>query len=214
MKKRVITLMFTWMFAALLAAGCGKTDAPTEESVEISEEAQEDTTDTEDAAAEEAEAEADLEEEFLPEEEEPEPVLEEPVTDEWAVNLYQATLEDDYEKVRELVPDIETVRQNCAPYEDKTWAMWDYETAYRMMMSDGQVMGIIVYDNEMPQINVFVSYHEGDGFWYTGYGDHCITLAGDGTYSYIKDGKEVISTSEWQKGFVMGEDDVWAIWHM
>lgn len=228
MKKRVITLTFAWMLAVLLAAGCGNTEEPAEEAAAETEEAAEPEETAEEEPAEEAapEEEPAVEEPVTeePVAEEEEPVTEElteippvPETDEWAASLYEALLADDYQKVMGIAPDPETVHEKCAPYEDAGWALWDYETAYRMEMSDGQVMGVILYENEDGswEIDSFVSYQEGDGFNYTGYGDHQVTLYSDGGYSYIQNGNEVVSHSDYQSDFTMeSEEDVYSIWHM
>lgn len=240
MKKRVVTLTFAWMLAVLLAAGCGNTEAPTEEvTVETGEAAESEETaeeePTEEAAPEEEEPAAEepageetaaeqtageepAEEESMPEEEEePAEIPPVPETDEWAANLYNALLADDYKTVMELAPDPATVHEHCDPYVDAGWSWWDYESAYRMVMSDGQVMGVILYENEDDswEIDSFVSYQEGDGFEYTGYGDHQVTLYSDGGYSYIRNGNEVVSESDYESGFTMeNEDEVYAIWHM
>lgn len=227
MKKRAVTMTFAWMLAMMLAAGCGKTEAPEEEAATDIEETAEPEESVEEPVQETTVEEEPVEEELTEEEPAPEeePVEEEqaeippvPETDEWATNLYEALLADDYQTVLEIAPDPETVRENCAPYEDAGWSLWDYETAYRMEMSDGTVMGVILYEFEEDgtwEIDSFVSCQPGDGFEYTGYGDHQVTLYSDGGYSYIQNGNEVISESDSQSGFTMeSEDDVYAVWHM
>ena len=201
MKKRVVTMTFAWMLAALLAAGCGNTEAPAEEAEAEIEEAAEPVEEAEEEAVEEEPAE-------IP------PV---PETDEWATDLYNALLADDYETVLELAPDPATVHEHCDPYEDTDWSLWDYETGFRMVMSDGQVMGVVLYENDDDswEIDSFVSYQEGDGFDYTGYGDHQVTLYSDGGYSYLKNGNELVSNAEGQGSFTMeSEEDVYTVWHM
>ena len=129
----------------------------------------------------------------------------------------QALLADDYETVLELAPDPATVHEHCDPYEDTDWSLWDYETGFRMVMSDGQVMGVVLYENDDDswEIDSFVSYQEGDGFDYTGYGDHQVTLYSDGGYSYLKNGNELVSNAEGQGSFTMeSEEDVYTVWHM
>lgn len=222
MKKRIFIAVFAWMLAVLLAAGCGNTETPVEEVAAEIEEAEEAAEETE--AEPEAEPEEDPEEEELIEEPMPEeaPVEEAaeippvPETDEWAANLYNALLADDYKTVMNLTPDPETVREHCAPYEDTSWALWDYETAYRMVMSDGQVMGVILYEFEDDdwEIDSFVSYWDGDGFWNTGYGDHQVTLYANEGYAYLQNGNEVISQSDYQESITLGEDEAYSIWHM
>lgn len=223
MKRKTVTLTFAWMLAAVLAAGCGNTQAPVEEAeAEIEEAAEPEEEAEEEPVEEEPIEEEPVEEE--PAEEEPEEEAEEepaeippvPETDEWATNLYNALLADDYKTVLEAAPDPETVREHCAPYEDAGWSLWDYETAYRMEMSDGQVMGVILYENEDGswEIDSFVSYQEGDGFSYTGYGDHQVTLYSDGGYAYIKNGNEVVSQADYLVGGPLGEDEAYTVWHM
>lgn len=175
------------------------------------------TPSSEEASSEEALSEAlAIEEPYV---EESEPSSEEAqaaVDNEWFTGLYSALLQDDYKTVMEILCGLENVREKCATCEYTEWAFWDYETAYRMTMDDGQVMGIIVYAHEdgYHEINAFVSCQPGDGFDYTGYGDHCVVMYGDGTYAYIKDGNQVISTNSGQGSFTMEEDDIWTVWHM
>ena len=172
---------------------------------------------TEEASLEESLSEALTIEEPSAEESEPSSEEEQAAVDnEWFAGLYSALLEDDYKTVMEILGGLENVREKCATCEYTEWAFWDYETAYRMTMDDGQVMGIIVYAYEdgYQEINAFVSYQPGDGFDYTGYGDHCVVMYGDGTYAYIKDGNQVISTNSGQGSFAMEKDGIWAVWHM
>lgn len=240
MKKKLIALALAWTLAIVSMTGCGNTEAPAgtdgsasvPENTDASSEESTPSTDAEASSEEtdssetesgtsseasestessEAESESSEEEATSSDEEEITPV-----TDEWAVNLYNALLEDDYETVMGILVDASTVKEMCAPYEYTEWAMWDYETAYKMTMSDGQVMGIIVYEHEDNQweISSFVSYGNSDGFDSTGYGDHCVLMHPDGTYAYIKDGNEVISTIPDQTGFTMEEGGIWTVWHM
>lgn len=218
--KKILAIVLTGMVMSMILSGCGNTGMPAGEAEAEIEEVKE-TEEVVEEIEEEPEEEIVPEEEAAEEEEvveeEPEEIPPVPETDEWAANLYQALLADDYKTVMGLTPDPETVRENCAPYEDASWSLWDYETAYRMVMSDGQVMGIILYEfeDESWEIDSFVSYQEGDGFDYTGYGDHQVTLYSDGGYSYMQNGNEVISHAEGQSSFTMeGEDEVWAVWHV
>lgn len=154
-------------------------------------------------------------EEVPTEEQQPtEPVI---ADDEWFVGLYGALLEDDFQTVMDTLGDAENVREKCAAFEYTEWRWWDYETAYKMTMEDGQVMGIIVYDRENEsgcEIHAFVSYKPEEGFYEVGYGDHCVSMYADGTYSYIKDGSQVIGTTAAGNYDIDEEYGFYYIWHM
>lgn len=136
-------------------------------------------------------------------------------TDEWAESLYNALLKDDCKTVMEVLIDVSNVRSHCAAYEDKEWARWDSETAYRMTMSDGQIMGIVVYEYESSwEIYAFVS--EGDGFSFIEYGDHMVGMRSDGSYEYLQGGNKHISVRPGEAPVysTVSPDDVYIVWHV
>ncbi len=139
--------------------------------------------------------------------------------DEWVERLCRSLLADDYKAVMEQLKDVPTVREKCASYEYEEWALWNYETAYRMTAADGTVAGIVVYeyDNGSKEINAFVSYTEGSGFSEIAAGDHFVSMnPDDGTYTYFKGGYEVITynPSYPRPNYTMEKGAGYILWHV
>ncbi len=139
--------------------------------------------------------------------------------DEWVESLCRSLLADDYKAVMEQLKDVPTVREKCAAYEYEEWALWNYETAYRMTAADGTVAGIVVYeyDNGRKEINAFVSYTEESGFSEIAAGDHFVSMnPDDGTYTYFKGGYEVITynPSYPRPNYTMEKGQGYILWHV
>lgn len=207
MKNRLVVLVIAGVLAVASLMGCGNTstDMENQGSGTIAADKEEETEFIEDTESL-SENMAVSTEEAPTEEEQPAEAVN--ADDEWLVGLYGALLEDDFQTVMDILGDAENVREKYAAFEYTEWSRRDGVTAYKMTMEDGQVMGIIVYGDT---IHAFVSYKPQEGFYEVGYGDHCVSMFYDGTYSYIKDGCHVIS--DWGSNYDLeGENDYYAIW--
>lgn len=138
-------------------------------------------------------------------------------SEEWIDDLANKLVTDDYQAVLDILHERDSLREKCAKYELSDWALWDYEKAYSMTASDGTVVGIVFYDwgNEGFEIDAFVSYTPENGFEYTQAGDHHVayhTDRGWGEWTYLKG--HTIFYEKNRESFDIGEDDVYAVWHM
>lgn len=217
MKKKIMLILLVMVVAASVFTGCGnhtegdmvqttKTDAQNGQG--------EAETQTDEAKTEEPTVEPTVQPTPEPTptaEPTPEPTpaqiqeSKQVVTDEWAVDLYNALVKDDYEKVIGLLGDISNAREKCELYKDDEWFTWEGETAYSMLMEDGETLTVTISDWE---IWAFVMYDRENRMIVKG--DHCVHLNDDGTYAYVKDGNEVVSADPGQMGFEF--DDEWTFW--
>lgn len=222
MKKKNIMMLLVTVMTANLFSGCGN-DAAEDEKIQtaisnaIDSQAEnsnspENNADGTETAEPTAEPTAQPTIEPAPTAEptpEPSPEPQQVVTDEWAVDLYNALLKDDYKEVIELLGDASNTREKCEPYRDEEWPTWEGETAYSMLMEDGETVTVTILGEYEWEISAFVMYDRESHSIVQG--DHCVRLMEDGAYSYIKDGNEVISADPSQIGFVF-EDEGFPSW--
>lgn len=216
MKKKLVILILALTLTTASITACGNETAPENETetssgTESSNDAGEESSSSEESTPEPATPEPTVEPTPEPTTEptpEPTPETEAVVTDEWAVDLYNAVLEDNYTTVMELLVDAENVREHCGTYIDTEWPLFEGQTVFSMLMEDGEKLRVLVFESEEGEwleISAYVTYHESS----VGLGDHCITMYPDGTYAYIKDGSEIVSTNPGMANMPLNEYGWW-----
>lgn len=63
----------------------------------------------------------------------------------WIDDIYNMFMENDSEGLLTVLMDADLAKK-AAPYEYAGWSYLEYETAYRLVTTDGKIIGLILYD--------------------------------------------------------------------
>lgn len=140
---------------------------------------------------------------------------------EWVQSLYDALQANDFDTVKTALQEPEAFVAKCATYELQGWAMWDYENAYRLVLSDTETVGVVVYwskedSSKVSGLSIFTATADGqDGFEYSGYGDKEVDLQvnGDGTPIWTTFDGAVIDVP-FGEDMPIEEGGVYGVWHV
>ena len=126
--------------------------------------------------------------------------------DEWAENIYQLLIAEDYDTLLPILADYETVTENVAGYE---YEDVQYEGAYAFTAADGTVFGIIIEgDSSSWCVNAFVSDDTRYGFLVISVGNsHYAWIRSTGAYAYLKDKIYYVYDSDGSQEVYEWEDD-------
>lgn len=193
-----------------------------------------------------AEEPAELESELQPEEEpveepveEPEEIaagseeepIEEPAEDlSWARELYDALKADQFEAVTAKLEDWQALIVQCEPYQVEDEMLLGWESAYRIPVSDTEVLGVVLHMQEeepekFREIYVFAGGADGkEGFDYIGWGDKLAGYgmklptewdASEGPVWTTFDGVTKHSYGAYEETFdLSGEEEIMLVWHV
>lgn len=219
MKKRRISLALVvgLMMMSLVACGgkenstnaenvVGKVETPAVEPEEVVV-----------VTPEPAEPAAPVEEEIVIEpEEEAEPIEEEPVVAElpedrvWVDDLYNKLVAFDVDGVVAIItaPDI---FEKAAPYAYTEWNKWEFDDAYKLITTDGNIVGIMHY-KDSGSIYAFLSTKEETDYGFDGVYDDdiCIYMSRDTVGWCDGEGNYLMGGYPWENEY---PDMPWMVWH-
>ncbi|MDO4260681.1 MAG: hypothetical protein Q4C82_01265 [Eubacteriales bacterium] len=205
------------LLIALAAGGCGQSAATQTSDAPAAEETTEETA----PETEEEALSADTAEDQQAEENTSSPQAETDAEDaEWIRGLYDALMADDFETVQTIMSGDDFMSR-CEGYELADWAMWDYETAYRLPVSETECVGVLVYMDPddltmLSEIDAFVATSDGnDGFDAIGYGDKMLSmyLDEDGSALWVSFDGQTITDADGTE-IELNEGEVYAVWHV
>ena len=141
----------------------------------------------------------------------PEPEAELPEDRAWIDDLYNKIIALDVNGVIEILNDPE-LEEKATPYEYPAFSMWDYETGYKLLTTDGTVVGLATYSNTGARFAFITERTDTrNGFNELYNGDICIyTNDGvgyfDGRYDHQPEGTTYDNGED--------PDELWWVWHM